>query len=165
MLSIIVAISQNNIIGCNNSLLWHIPEDLKIFKAITENHKIIMGRKTFQSLPKILSNRQHIVLSKDKNFKFIHKDVNIINNLNEIVNNYVNCNEEVFVIGGGEIYKKLLCYTDKLYISKIKKDFTGNVLFPKLDSNNWDLYYEKNNIYDVKSKLYFDFMIYTRIKK
>lgn len=163
MLSIIVAVSKNNIIGCNNSLLWHIPEDLKRFKKITENHSIIMGRKTFESLPKVLPNRKHIILSKNKDFKVFHKDVKVINNIDEIINNFVHCKEEIFVIGGGEIYNELINYTDKIYISRIQKNFIGDTYFPHIDSNTWKISYEEKDIFDNYSDLFFDFIIYTRV--
>ena len=90
MLSIIVAIANNNAIGKDNSLLWHIPEDLKRFKEITSNHKILMGRKTFQSLPGVLPNRHHIVLTRDKSFTVDSDSVSVIYNLEDLLKQYEN---------------------------------------------------------------------------
>ena len=90
MLSIIVAIAENNIIGGDNKLLWHIPEDLKRFKAITSGHSIVMGRKTFESLPGILPNRKHIIITRDKSYSVDNPNVEVIHNLSEVINKYKN---------------------------------------------------------------------------
>ena len=108
MLSIIVAVSENNIIGGDNKLLWHIPEDLKRFKAITSGHTIIMGRKTFESLPGILPNRKHVIITRDKNYNIKSDNVKVIHSLEEVINTYKNSTETAFVIGGGEIYSQLI---------------------------------------------------------
>ena len=100
MISIIVAISKNNVIGKDNKLLWNIPEDLKHFKEITLNSKIIMGRKTFESLPGILPKRQHIILTKNKNYKVNSKEVKIVYDFKTIISDFYDSDEEVFVIGG-----------------------------------------------------------------
>ena len=106
MISIIVAKAQNNIIGGNNKLLWHISDDLKRFKEITSGNIIIMGRKTFESLPGVLPNRKHIILTRDKNFSVDNENVEVIHNADQIINNYKNSPVEAFIIGGGEIYKE-----------------------------------------------------------
>lgn len=139
MLSIIVAFGKNNVIGKNNSIPWHIPEDLKRFKELTMGKKIIMGRKTFESLPFILPGRKHLILSTDKNFKVIHKDVEIFNNLDEVINKFKNGSEEVFIIGGGEIYKKTFKYVEKFYITKVHEEFDGDSFFPKIDFSKYKI--------------------------
>ena len=108
MLSIIVAKASNDVIGGDNKLLWHISNDLKRFKEITSNHTIIMGRKTFESLPKVLPNRHHIVITRDKNFKVDSEEVTIVNDISDIISKFKDSEEEIFVIGGGEIYKALM---------------------------------------------------------
>lgn len=100
MLSIIVAIAKNNVIGKDNKLIWHISEDLKRFKSITSGKSMIMGRKTFESLPGILPNREHIILTRDKNFKVDSDKVKVVNDLDTLIEKYSNCEDEVFVIGG-----------------------------------------------------------------
>ena len=122
MISIIAAIAKNNIIGGDNKLLWHIPEDLKHFKDLTSNHTIIMGRKTFESLPGVLPKRHHIVLTKDKNYTVDSDSVTIVHNLKKIVDKYETSEEEIFVIGGGEIYSAFLPYCKNLYLTKIDED-------------------------------------------
>ena len=130
MLSIIVAISENNVIGKDNKLLWHLPEDLKRFKELTTGHTIIMGRKTFESLGGILPNRKHIVITRDTNYKVENNNVEIMNDIQEI-DKYVNDNEENFVIGGAIIYSQLIKKAQKMYITKIYKKFDGDAYFPK----------------------------------
>lgn len=143
MISIIVAKTIKNYIGKDNKLLFHISEDLKRFKEITNGHKIIMGRKTFESLPKVLDNREHIIITRDKDYKVNSNKIEISNNIEEIVEKYQNSNEEVFVIGGGEIYKQLLPYTNKLYLTIIESDIEGDTKFPLLNINNWNAVYRK----------------------
>lgn len=146
MFSIIVAHSKNYVIGNNNSIIWNIPTDLKRFKKLTSGKVIIMGRKTFESLPNPLPNRFHIVLSKNpKNFKN-QKNVLFTNNLDEIIDKYKNSPEEVFVIGGETIYKLFLRYTSKIYITKILQDFCGDTYFPNVDYSLFKKDYESDII-------------------
>lgn len=137
MLSIIVAFGKNNVIGKNNSIPWHIPEDLKRFKELTMGKKIIMGRKTFESLPFILPGRKHLILSTDKKFKVIHNNVEVFNNLDQLINKFKNSSEEVFIIGGGEIYKKTLNDVQKFYITRVHEEFDGDSFFPKIDFSKY----------------------------
>ena len=116
MLSIIVAVAKNNVIGKDNKLIWHLPEDLRRFKRLTTNHNIIMGRKTFESLGRVLPNRKHIVLCNDAELNVNDENVNIIDDVSKL-DEYINSNEENFVIGGASIYKLLLPKTEKLYIT------------------------------------------------
>lgn len=143
MISIIVAKTIKNYIGKDNKLLFHISEDLKRFKEITNGHKIIMGRKTFESLPKILDNREHIIITRDKDYKVESNRIEIVNDIEEIIEKYQNSNEEVFVIGGGEIYKQLLPYTNKLYLTIIESDIEGDTKFPLLNINDWNVVHRK----------------------
>ena len=108
MISIIVAIANDNVIGKDNKLIWHISEDLKRFKRITNNHKMIMGRKTFQSLPGVLPNREHIIITRDSNFNVDSNQVSICHDLDSLIKKYENSEEEVFIIGGAEIYTQFL---------------------------------------------------------
>lgn len=158
MLSIIVATAKNNAIGKDNSLLWHISEDLKRFKEITSGHKILMGRKTFESLPGILPNRLHIVLTRDNNFTIDSDKVTVIHSLDEVIKEYKNSSEEVFVIGGGEIYNLLMPYVNKLYLTKVKKDFDADTFFPQIDMNDWEIIHKSGDKIDEKSGLIFEFI-------
>ncbi|WP_252234748.1 dihydrofolate reductase [Clostridium sp. ZS1] len=163
MLSIIVAIAKNNVIGNDNKLIWHISEDLKRFKEITSGKTIVMGRKTFESLPGVLPNRKHIILTRDKNFKVNSECVEIIYDFDELLNKYKNSDDEVFIIGGGEIYKQLLPYSNKLYLTKINKDFDGDTYFPQINYNDFKIDYESDVITDEKSKLEYNFINLSRL--
>ena len=123
MLSIIVAIAENNLIGGDNKLLWHLSEDLKRFKEITMDNTLIMGRKTFASLPGVLPGRKHIVITRDENYKVDSNQVEIVHNIQDVINEYANNSENAFVIGGGEIYNTTFNYCSKLYLTKIKRSF------------------------------------------
>ena len=161
MLSIIVAISENNVIGKDNKLLWHLPEDLKRFKELTTGHTIIMGRKTFESLGRILPNRKHIVITRDTNYKVENNNVEIMNDIQEI-DKYVNDNEENFVIGGAIIYSQLIKKAQKMYITKIYKKFEGDAYFPKIDENEWKIVETKKGIKDEKNPFDYEYITYVR---
>ncbi len=161
MLSIVVAISENNVIGKDNKLLWHLPEDLKRFKELTTGHTIIMGRKTFESLGGILPNRKHIVITRDTNYKVENNNVEIMNDIQEI-DKYVNDNEENFVIGGAIIYSQLIKKAQKMYITKIYKKFDGDAYFPKIDENEWEIIETKKGIKDEKNPFDYEYITYVR---
>ncbi|MBW6411514.1 dihydrofolate reductase [Clostridium weizhouense] len=163
MISLIVAIAKNNIIGNDNKLIWHISNDLKRFKEITTGKTMIMGRKTFESLPGILPNRKHVILTRDKNFNVNSDSVIIFNDFNDLIEKYSNCEEEVFVIGGGEIYKQMLPYADKLYLTKINKDFSGDTYFPEFNENEFKVEYKSDLLVDEKSNLEYTFINLKRI--
>lgn len=145
MLSIIVALSENYAIGYTNKLLWHIPEDLKRFKKITYGKTIIMGRKTFESLPNVLINRKHIIITRNPNYNIKNENVLIVHNINDVLK-YEHSKEEYFVIGGGEIYTQLLPYCTKLYLTKIAYPKKGDTYFPKFNTDDYNIIeYEKHN--------------------
>ena len=162
MISIIAAIAKNNIIGVDNKLLWHIPEDLKHFKDLTSNHTIIMGRKTFESLPGVLPKRHHIVLTKDKNYTVDSDSVTIVHNFKKIVDKYETSEEEIFVIGGGEIYSTFLPYCKNLYLTEVNKDFKGDTYFPKIEPSQWKITYFSEINKNLKDNLEFKFINLTR---
>lgn len=160
MFSIIVAKSKNNMIGKDNKLLWHIPEDLKLFKELTNYHKIFMGRKTFESLPGALVNRKHLILTKDEFYPIICDQVELVHNLEEFIENNKDKDEEIFVIGGGAIYSKLMPYCKKLYVTEVLKEFDGDTSFPSI-GKEWKLTYksEEKNYKDLP----YIFTEYTRV--
>ena len=134
-LSIIAAIGQNNELGINNQLIWHLKKDMKFFKETTINHKIVMGRKTFESLPKLLVNREHIILTK-QNINL--PNVKIFHDISSFLKTYENLDEEVFNIGGQSIYKELLEYADKLYLTEIEATSKADAYFPIFDKNDFE---------------------------
>lgn len=158
MISLIVAIAQNNVIGGDNKLLWHISDDLKRFKKITSGNTIVMGRKTFESLPGVLPNRKHIILTRDKNYTVDNPYVEVIHNINDIINNFKNSPVEVFIIGGGEIYNQFINSVDKIYLTKVFKNFEGDTTFPEIDYNNWNITFESEIFTDEKSNINYQFI-------
>jgi len=159
MLSCIVAIGENNELGKNNKMPWHIKKDLAYFKKTTLNKKIIMGRKTFESLPNLLPNRQHIVITNNQNFS-APDSVIVQHNLLDVLNKYKISSEEVFIIGGGTIYKEALSFCDKLYLTRIHKSFEADVFFPEINLNEFKLI-EKSDVYS-ESEINFTFETYSR---
>ncbi len=136
MFSFIIAVGENNEMGLNNHLPWHLPSEIGYFRKVTEYHTIIMGRKTFESLPKVLPNRRHIVLTKDKNYSYDHRDVIIANSLEEVFN-IVNKDEENIIIGGAEIFRLFLPHTSRIYLTIVHRSFKADVYFFELDKNEW----------------------------
>ena len=162
MLSIIVAIANQNVIGKDNKLIWHIPEDLKHFKEITTGHKIIMGRKTFESLGRVLPNRKHIILCNDLEMNIDDENVEILDDISKL-NKYIESEEECFVIGGATIYKLLMPYANKMYITKINQDFVGDVYFPEIKEEEWKEISEEQGIKNEQNP--FDYKYITYIRK
>jgi dihydrofolate reductase len=133
-LSIIVAMSSNHVIGANNTLPWHLTEDLKYFKSLTTGHTIIMGRKTYQSIGRPLPHRRNIVISR--NTETSYEGAEVVHSIEEAFSISKN-DKEVFVIGGADIYKQALNQVDHLYITEIKKSFSGDAFFPEIDKSKW----------------------------
>ena len=159
MLSIIAAIGKNNELGKDNKLIWHLPEDLKRFKMFTTGKTIIMGRKTFESLGRVLPNRKHIVLTHNKEYKYDHEMVEVLCDLEEI-EKYINSEEENFVIGGASIYKMLMPYAKKLYITKIDEEFEADAFFPKIDENAWKIVEKEQGITDENNPYRYEYITY-----
>ena len=163
MLSIIVAKAKNNIIGKDNKLLWHLPDDLKRFKELTTGHNIIMGRKTFESLGRVLPNRKHIVFTQNPDFKIDDENVQIVHSMLEI-QEYIESKEENFVIGGAMIYNLLMPYVTKMYVTEIDKDFEGDTFFPKINEEVWKEVGREKGPKDDKNTLDYDYVVYKKIK-
>lgn len=160
MLSIIVAVAENNVIGANNRLLWNISEDLKRFKRITEGHKVIMGKNTFLSLPNgPLPNRENIVISDNKNDKF---DGCVMAYCIEEAIALCQDDDESFIIGGGMIYEQFMKYADKLYLTKVHTAIEGDTFFPEIDAKKWKLTEDIRDITDEKGKYSYSFLTYVK---
>ena len=162
MLSIIVAKAKNNIIGKDNKLLWHLPADLKRFKQLTTGHTIIMGRKTFESLGRVLPNRKHVVFSQNPNFVIDDENVEVVHSMLEI-KEYIDNDEENFIIGGAMIYTLLMPHVTKMYVTEINKEFEGDSFFPKIDKNNWREVSREKGIQNEENKLEFEYVTYEKI--
>jgi len=157
MISLILAIDKNNLIGNKGRLPWHIPEDLAYFKKITTGHTVVMGRKTFESIGKALPERRNIIITRKKNF--IAEGCIITHSVKEVLD--LTKNEEAFVIGGGEIYKLFLPYAKKLYITKIDSEFEGDTYFPSFNEKEWQLVSKENSKNNNKPFDY-TFLVYER---
>jgi len=162
MLSIIVAKAKNNIIGKDNALIWHLPDDLKRFKRITTGHTIIMGRKTFESLGRVLPNRHHIILCNDAQMNIDNENVEILEDIS-MLDKYVKDEDEHFVIGGATMYKLLMPLCTKMYITEIDKDFEGDVSFPEIDLNEWKVTEKEEGPVDDENDFKYEYVTYERI--
>ena len=134
MLSLIVAASRNGVIGAGNKLPWHLPADLKRFKQLTMGHPILMGRKTFESIGKPLPGRTNIVITRQEGFQAC--GATVAHSLEEALQ-ICEGQEEVFVIGGAEIYKQALPLADRIYLTRVDADFEGDTFLPALDPARW----------------------------
>ena len=134
MISIIVAVAANGIIGGGNSMLWHITEDLRRFKRITSGHPVIMGRKTFEAIGRPLPGRTNVVITRQKDYS--HEGVTVVGSLDEALAMFPH-EEEVFVTGGGQIYAQALPLADKLYLTTVLHDYDGDTRFPTWNRNEW----------------------------
>ena len=162
MLSIIVAKGKNNIIGKENKLVWSLPADMKRFRELTTGHVIIMGRKTFESLGKILPNRKHVVFTQNPDFKVDDENVQIVHSMLEI-KEYIDNDEENFVIGGAMIYSLLMHHVTKMYVTEINKDSEGDTFFPKINLDIWKETRREKGTQDEDNKFDYDFVTYERI--
>lgn len=134
-ISIIVAVAENQVIGYNNQLLWHIKEDLQRFKSLTLGHHIIMGRKTYESIGKALPGRVSVIISRQDNFKA--EGGIVVKTIDEAFE-VAKDDNEVFIIGGGEIYKQVLPMADRIYFTRVHASYPGDTFFPELDFLEWE---------------------------
>jgi dihydrofolate reductase len=157
-LSLIVAFAKNQVIGVNNTLPWHLPEDLKRFKALTTGHHIIMGRKTYESLGRLLPGRTTVIVTRNKHYKV---EGALIAHSLQAAWILAAGDSEPFVIGGAELYKEGLNLATKLYITEVKAEFEGDAFFPELDENAWKLVEKKDHV--AASGLEYSDLTYSRI--
>lgn len=158
-ISMIAAVAENNVIGKDNSLPWHLPTDLKYYKQTTLGHHIIMGRKNFEAIGRPLPKRTNIIITRKENYTA--EGCIVVNSLREALQAVQN-DEEPFIIGGGEIYKMALPYADRLYITRIHETFDGDVFFPDFDKQQWILKSREDHKADKKNPHDFSFLIYER---
>ena len=163
-ISMIVAVSKNNVIGKNNSLAWHLPDDMNYFSNMTQGHSVIMGRKNWESIPKKfrpLPNRKNIVITRNTDFN--EDKCKVVNSLEDAIKvSRNNDDEEIFIIGGGEIYKLGFDFIDKLYITEIKSNVEVDTFFPLWDSKKWKEVSRIKHPSDDKHIYEFDYVIYKR---
>ncbi len=157
--SIIVAMAKNRVIGANNALPWHLSADLKRFKALTMGHHIIMGRKTFESIGRVLPGRTSVVVSRNSQFQVPGaKTVRSVGDAMEAGKD----DSEIFIIGGEEIFRSALPLADRVYVTEIDRDFEGNVRFPELDPREWQAI-ERTRHRDPDQQLDYAFAVLDRI--
>lgn len=159
MIIMIAAAAENNALGKNNDLVWHLPDDFKRFKELTSGHYIVMGRKTFESFPKLLPNRTHIIITRQKNFQPEHCIV--VDSIEKALE-FVPENEDTFIIGGGEIYKQSLDYTDVIELTRVHSSFDADTFFPEINSDHWQLVEEEYHPKDEKHLVDFTYQTYIR---
>lgn len=159
MITVIAAVAENNALGKENQLLWHLPDDFKRFKTLTSGHYIIMGRKTFESFPKPLPNRTHVIISRQANY---HPEGCIVVKSLEQAIEACPKTEEVFIIGGGEIYQQSIAVADKLDLTKVHASFEADTYFPEVDLSQWQLVFEEHHPKDERHDYAFTFQTFTR---
>ena len=160
MFAIVVALAENNVIGDNNQLIWHLPADLQFFKKITMGKPIVMGRKTFLSIGKPLPGRRNIVITRDKNFSI--SGLEIFHSVEEVLVSF-DAQQEVMIIGGAEIYRQFLPFVSRLYITRVHEKFSGDTFFPQFDYSEWKLISSEFHAKDQKNIYDFTFEFYERI--
>ena len=156
-ISIIVAMSKNRVIGRDNDMPWHLSNDLKNFKRITMGKTVIMGRLTYQSIGRPLPNRKNIVLSRN----LVDTNVLIFNNLQEVLN-FSKDEDEVFIIGGEDIYRQTINKANKIYLTTIDEEIAGDKHFPDIDLSSWDKISSENYIKDENNSHNFQSEVYLK---
>jgi dihydrofolate reductase len=159
--TLIVAAGEDNAIGKDNDLIWHLSDDLKHFKSLTDGHHIIMGRKTFESFPKPLPNRTHVVITRQENYK-VPSGIIAVHNLEDAFDAARN-DSQPFVIGGGEIYKQALPYAKTIELTRVHESFkNADAFFPEIDTSIWKETHKTFHDKDDKHKYAFSFITYKR---
>ncbi|HKL35955.1 MAG TPA: dihydrofolate reductase [Salegentibacter sp.] len=159
MITMIAAAAENNALGKDQDLVWHLPDDFKRFKKLTTGHHIIMGRKTFETFPKPLPNRTHIVITRKDNY--LKKDAIITSSLEKALE-FAKNDEQPFIIGGGEIYELGMDVADKIELTRVHGTFEADTFFPEIDEDKWELVAEDFHPKDEKHDYAFTYLTYVR---
>lgn len=160
-ISIIVAASENNVIGRDNDLPWKLPDDMKFFVKTTKGHHILMGRKNLESFGRLLPNRTNILLTRDRDYEF--EGAAIFSDLEQAIDFARERGEvELMIIGGGEIYRQSMPFADRIYLTKVHAKIEGDVYFPELNPTVWELKSEEFHDKDEKHNYAFSFQLYER---
>jgi len=163
MISIIAAIGKNDELGKGNTLLWHLPADLKHFRETTALHAVVMGRKTFESIGKPLPNRRNVVVTRDVKYK--KEGVEVVHSLSEALDLFPDQKEEVFIIGGGELYKQTMPIADKLYITHVNAgDKAADTFFPEIVPLVWNEISHVEHAADDKNPYSYAFSVYEKFQ-
>lgn len=159
MISFIFAMDANRLIGKDNDLPWHLPNDLAYFKKITSGHSIIMGRKTYESIGRPLPNRKNIVVTSAHDSEF--PGCTVVSSIEDVLQ-IASDTEECFVIGGAQLYTGLFPYADRLYMTKIHHQFDGDRYFPEFDESKWKLVSSEQGTKDEKNPYDYEFLVYEK---
>lgn len=161
-ISAIVAMSENRVIGDDNQLPWHLPADLKHFKTITSGHPILMGRKTYESIGRPLPNRTNIIITRNPEFKA--EGCIVIQSLDEAIRYAAESNcDEIFIIGGAEVYKQLLPHIKRIYLTIVHENFDGDAFFPELNLAEWKENKRERHDADDNNEYDYSFIMLERI--
>jgi len=158
-LTIIAAVSINNVIGNNNKLIWKLSNDLKRFKNLTTNHSVIMGRKTFESLPNPLPDRDNIVITRDTNYS--KPNIQVCSSIEDAIN-LTKTDTQPFIIGGGEIYSQTINIVDKIELTRVHKEFDGDAYFPEIPLDIFKLINEENYNSDLENEFDYSYLTYKK---
>lgn len=160
MISLMLAMDENRLIGRDNQLPWYLPADLQYFKKVTMGHPIVMGRKTFESIGRVLPGRENIVVTRNAEFKA--EDVTVLHSIDDVKKLADSSEQELFVIGGAEIFKEILPVTDRLYITEIHHAFEGDTHFPEIEEEDWVQRSVTPGTVDEKNRYPHDFIVLDR---
>ena len=160
-LLLIAAAGEANELGLKGELPWHLPDDFKRFKALTMGHPMIMGRKTFDTFPRPLPKRRHIIVTRDTTYKVDYPSCEVVHSLEEALKR-VSTAPEVYVIGGGEIYRQSLPYANKVELTRVHGRFPADTFFPALDPEEWNLIREEQHPADDRHAYSFTYLTYQR---
>ncbi len=158
MISVIVAVANDNVIGGNGNLLWHIREDLQMFKRVTSGHPVVMGRKTFESIGRPLPNRTNVVITRQRDYKI--EGCVVVHSLDEATEMFPP-EEEIFIIGGGEIYAQAMPLAQKFYLTRVHASFDGDTRFPDWNRADWHLVLSEPHL---DTQIPFEFEVFERVK-
>ena len=158
-LTIIAAVSINNVIGNNNKLIWKLSNDLKRFRNLTTNHSVIMGRKTFESLPNPLPDRNNIVITRDTNYS--KPNIQVCSSIEDAIN-LTKTDTQPFIIGGGEIYSQTINIVDKIELTRVHKEFDGDAYFPEIPLDIFELINEENYNSDLENEFDYSYLTYKK---
>jgi len=159
MITMIAAAAENNALGKDNDLVWHLPDDFKRFKDLTTGHHIIMGRKTFETFPKLLPNRTHIIITRKKHYKA--PGCMVVDSLESALKKAKD-DDQPYIIGGGEIYTLGLDYSDKIELTRVHGTFEADTFFPPIDETKWELIREEYHPIDERHKFAFTYLTYLK---
>lgn len=158
-ITLVVAAAENNAIGKNNQMPWHLPNDFKYFKKSTIGHSIVMGRKTFESIGKPLPERRNIILTRDQQYQ--NPEIDIANSIGEVLT-YCRDEREIFIIGGADIFKQALPLAQKVLLTRVHATIDGDTFFPELAASEWELVSQEEHKKDEKHAYDYTFEVWQR---